>query len=483
MPRFRIDFVALSALSLLLLLLVTQLPSSASIARSLEEIRRSGKLVVLTQNNPTTYYLDKDGVRTGPEYKLVKAFAKALGVTPYFEVKASIAELLTAIEQGEGDMAAAGLSVTDERKRRFLFSQPYQMVSQQVVCRRGGSRPRRAADLVNVELAVIAGSSYEERLKKLKEHYPGLTWKSTQGISAEQLLELVWRKQIACTVLDSNIVAINQRYYPELKVRFHLGNKDDLAWLLPQGAEELQKKINTWLDSYEASKKIASIQEQYYGHVALFDYVDTTSFVRKLNNLYSSYQPYFQEAAAVYSLPESLLAAQSYQESHWNPYAKSPTGVRGMMMLTRVTAKAMGVVSRTDPKESIMGGAKYLAELKARLSKNVEEPDLTWFALAAYNVGIGHLRDAQKLARHFDGNPYRWHDVKDYLPLLSDPRYYKFMKYGYARGSEPVLYVQQVRQYEQILTQHLLVQKQSLEAASFSDSGLEKSVDINSDDY
>ena len=473
MPRFRIDSVALLTLALLLLLLVTNLPLPENNARSLEEIRRSKKLVVLTQNNPTTYYLDKDGVRTGPEYKLVRAFAKALGVTPYFQVKTSIAELLAAIAAGEGDIAAAGLSVTNERKRRFLFSHPYQMVSQQVVCRRGGPRPRRAADLPKVELAVIAGSSYEERLEQLKTHYPDLTWQSTQGVSAEQLLERVWRKQVECTVLDSNIVAINQRYFPELKVRFDLGNKDNLAWLLPLGAEELQEVANTLLDSYEASKKIASIQEQYYGHVELFDYVDTSSFVRRLNNLYPSYQPYFQVAAQTFGLSESLLASQAYQESHWNPYAKSPTGVRGMMMLTQVTARAMGVKSRIDVEQSIMGGAKYLAKLKSRLSKNIEEPDLTWFALAAYNVGIGHLRDAQKLARHFGGNAYRWHDVKETLPLLSDPSYYKFMKYGYARGSEPVLYVQQVRQYEQIMTQYLLAQKQSSEINTVSDASLE----------
>ena len=190
MPRFRIDSVALLTLALLLLLLVTNLPLPENNARSLEEIRRSKKLVVLTQNNPTTYYLDKDGVRTGPEYKLVRAFAKALGVTPYFQVKTSIAELLAAIAAGEGDIAAAGLSVTNERKRRFLFSHPYQMVSQQVVCRRGGPRPRRAADLPKVELAVIAGSSYEERLEQLKTHYPDLTWQSTQGVSAEQKQKL-----------------------------------------------------------------------------------------------------------------------------------------------------------------------------------------------------------------------------------------------------------------------------------------------------
>lgn len=473
MPRFRVDIAALAAFSLVLLLVVTYLPLSDNNARSLEEIKRSRKLVVLTQNNPTTYYLDRDGKKSGPEYKLIRAFAKTLDVTPHFEVKASVTELLKALEAGEGDIAAAGLSVTDERKRKFLFSKPYQLVSQQVVCRRGGARPRRAADLPGVQLVVIAGSSYEERLQQLKTHYPSLSWESTQGVSAEQLLERVWRREVQCTVLDSNIVAINRRYYPELKVRFELGNKDDLAWLLPQGGEDLQQRIDQWLTSYEASKKIASVQEQYYGHVELFDYVDTSAFIRRLRSRYPNYQHFFQEAASVYELPESLLAAQSYQESHWDPSARSPTGVRGMMMLTLTTAKAMGVKSRLNAEQSIMGGAKYLAKLKARLSEKIEEPDLTWFALAAYNVGMGHLRDAQKLAHHFGDNPHRWHDVKEYLPLLSDPSYYKFMKYGYARGSEPVIYVKQVRQYEQIMVQHLLAQQEELQTETAADENLQ----------
>lgn len=455
MPRLRFDSFVLIALSVSLWAVLYFFPADTGLSRSLEEIKRSGTLVVLTQNNPTTYYLDKDGEPTGPDYRLIHAFAKSIDVDVHFQVIDSLAALLNALEAGEGDLAAAGLSITEERRRRFLFSKPYQRVSQQVVCRRGGPRPRGVADLMDVGLAVIAGSSYEERLQSLRADFPELSWEATEGVSAEQLLERVWRKDLDCTVLDSNIVAINRRYYPELKVRFELSNQDDLAWMLPKGARKLRGLANDWLESYEASKKIAAIQELYYGHVELFDYVDTSAFVRRLSSLYPRYQPFFKEAAAQYGFSESLLAAQAYQESHWNPYAKSPTGVRGIMMLTQVTAKAMGVERRTDAQQSIFGGAKYLARLKKRLSRHVEEPDLTWLALAAYNVGMGHLRDAQKLAKHFGGNPYRWHDVKESLPLLSDPKYYKFMKYGYARGSEPVLYVQQVRQYQHIMQQHL----------------------------
>ncbi len=461
MPRLCIDTAVLVLISLLLLLAIKFGTNGVSNnVRSLEEIQHSGKLIVLTQNNPSTFYTDRDGRESGPEYKLITAFANAISVKPYFVTKLSVAELLEAVAAGEGDIAAAGLSITEQRKQLFLFSDTYQQVSQQVVCRRGGARPKKVSDLSDVDLVVIAGSSYEERLKKLQKEYPGLNWLTTDGVSAEQLLEKVWKREVGCTVMDSNIVAINQRYFPELKVRFTLGSPDQLAWVLPKGAESLQAAVNDWFNSSVAATKIKRVQEQYYGHVSLFDYVDTAAFIRRLESHYPRYQSDFQKAAETYDLPEFLIAAQAYQESHWNPKAKSPTGVRGIMMLTLVTAKSMGIKTRLHAEQSIMGGAKYLAKLKSKLKKHIEEPDLTWFALAAYNVGLSHLRDAQKLARHFGHNPYRWHDVKKALPLLSDPSYYKFLKYGYARGSEPVRYVQQVRHYEQIMRQYLAQPKQ-----------------------
>ncbi len=461
MPRLRIDTAILCCLSLLMLSLAWFAPyTETNYVRNMEEIKRSGKLIVLTQNNPSTYFTDRDGRESGPEYKLIRAFANTIGVTPYFITKISVSELLEAVASGEGDIAAAGLSVTEQRSQRFLFSKSYQQVSQQVVCRRGGARPKKVAHLPGINLVVISGSSYEERLKELKVDYPELSWVVTQGVSAEQLLERVWKREIECTVMDSNIVAINQRYFPELKVRFSLGEPDNLAWVMPKSAKSLQAEVNKWFDSQPAKKKIKRVQERYYGHVSLFDYVDTTAFIRRIESHYPKYQVLFKMAAQTYGLSEVLLAAQAYQESHWNPKAKSPTGVRGIMMLTLVTAKSMGVKSRLNVEQSIMGGAKYLAKLKSKLAKNIEEPDLTWFALAAYNVGLAHIRDAQALARHFGDSPYRWHDVKKTLPLLSDPNYYKFLKYGYARGSEPVRYVQQIRQYEQILRQFLEQQKE-----------------------
>ncbi len=194
---------------------------------------------------------------------------------------------------------------------------------------------------------------------------------------------------------------------------------------------------------------------KYYGFFKVFDYVDTRVFLRRVEQRFPKYREYFRQAAEEHDLDFTLLAAQAYQESHWRPRASSPTGVRGIMMLTRPTARAMGVKNRLDPRQSIFGGARYLARMKERFSDAVQEPDRTWLALAAYNVGRAHLHDAQKLARRQGVSPHHWRDMKEVLPLLSQARYYRDLKYGYARGTEPVRYVRHIREYRHILEQEL----------------------------
>ena len=452
--------------------------------RTLEEIRTSGKLVVLTLNAPTMYFFNRDGRPSGPEYQLAKAFAKSLSakgtenraeqkVVAEFKVMDNLSELLDALKEGQGDLAAAGLSITEKRKQHFLFGPVYKEVAQQVVCRLNGARPRSVEQLQNHELLVLAGSSYEERLQEYQQEYPELHWQTTVTDTSEQILDKVWRKQAACTVLDASIVALNRRYFPEIRVRFELGEPQSLAWAYPPGATELIKANTDWLAQYRSKGKLATIDERYYGHVDMFDYVDTAALIRRIKSRYQTYRPLFLQAAEAYGVDEVLLAAQSYQESHWNPRARSPTGVRGMMMLTWPTAKQLGVKQRLNPAQSIDAGARYLVKLKATMAKDIPEPDLTWFALAAYNVGLGHLRDAQQLAEEMGKDPNKWLDMKTVLPLLSNPKYYKKLRYGYARGSEPVTYVQQIREYEHILLQRLPPVETSLALSDELDSSVE----------
>ena len=244
---------------------------------------------------------------------------------------------------------------------------------------------------------------------------------------------------------------INQRYYPNLARAFVIDNSNSLAWILRGKDTSLEESLYEWLNKYEDSGKMAELRDFYYSYLNLFDYYDNKIFTKRLKQRLPKYIKYFKGAAKKYNIPWELLAAQSYQESHWNPRAKSHTGVRGMMMLTRVTAKQMGVKYRLNAKQSIYGGAKYMAKLEKRFDSKVKGRNRLAFTLAAYNVGMGHLHDAQILARKLNKDPHSWKDIKDILPLLSHAKYYKKLKYGYARGNEPVNYVNAIQNYMAII--------------------------------
>lgn len=421
---------------------------------SVKAIKDRGELIVVTRNAPTTYYEGRDGL-AGLEYDLVSDFAASLGVKARFIIRDNIEDILSAVRNKEADFAAAGLTHTEERSNGFLFSIGYQKVQQQVVCRRGGARPRRVADLTELKLVVPAKSSYVEQLNKLKKKHAALNWQEDPDADTEALLDSVWQGKIDCTIADSNIVAINRRYLPELLVRFDLSSPEPLAWVFDKKSSNLKQKVNRWLLKQKSLGQLAQVINKYFGFIEVFDYVDNRAYQRAIAKKLPAYKPLFQKVASEHDIPWTLLAAQSYQESHWNPRAKSPTGVRGMMMLTQATAKELKVTNRLDAMQSIKGGAKYLSRLIRRIPKDVQQPDRTWFALAAYNIGMGHLYDARRLARQLGKSPSLWKDIEEVFPLLSQKKYYKVLKHGYARGSEPVTYVQRVRDYQDILERNL----------------------------
>ncbi len=209
--------------------------------RSIKEIQNSGKLIVLTRNAPTTYYFDSNDQATGPEYEMAEAFAKHLGVETEYRVFHTIHEILDALENGQGDLAAAGMTKTIIRNKRFLFGPTYQEVQQQIVCRNGVKHTRDINDLVGLKLVVPKNSSYEETLDHFKVGLPDLNWESTDQLNSEQLFEKMWRKEIDCTAVDSNITSINRRYYPELTVAFELTKAEPLAWVLRSNNSDLLK--------------------------------------------------------------------------------------------------------------------------------------------------------------------------------------------------------------------------------------------------
>lgn len=455
MSRLRPATGKLLAVLLLVAVGGCQEASAPKANTTLRAIQESGTLKVLTRNAPTTYYIER-GTQKGLDYELARRFAEELGVELELIVIDDIGRILEALANGRGHLAAAGLTRTEERRKRFDFGPVYQSVQQQAVCRRGQKLPEGPAELADRELLVLEDSSYVERLQELKGKHPELDWRVTDDLATEQIMARVWERKVDCTVADSNIVALNRRYYPELVVAFPVSEEQGLAWALPKGAQALQAKIETWMAGLEKRNHLGALRDRYYGHVQIFNYVDIATFRRRVDSRLPNYQAAFRKVAKEHpGIDWHLLAAQAYQESHWEPQARSPTGVRGIMMLTQNTARSLGVSNRLDVQASIRGGAQYLARMRGQLPDSIEEPDRTWMALAAYNVGMGHLKDARKLAKQLGRDPDSWSDMKDVLPKLAQKAYYKDLRYGYARGTEPVKYVRRIRQYDQILTRAL----------------------------
>jgi membrane-bound lytic murein transglycosylase F len=272
-------------------------------------------------------------------------------------------------------------------------------------------------------------------------------------LDSDELLNLVWEQVIDFSIADSNEVVLNQRFYPELRVAFDISEPQALAWAFPKSDDDtLYRAATDFINRMKKSGELDNLIARYYGHIGKFNYVGTRTYIKHVHKRLPEYQPLFEAAASQNELDWRLLAAIGYQESNWNPRARSPTGVRGIMMLTLPTAEYLGVENRIDPEQSISGGARYLANLIKRIPRQIQEPDRTWFALAAYNVGLGHLEDARVITEIRGGNPNVWTDVKDNLPLLSRRKWYQKTKYGYARGREPVHYVENIRSYYDILT-------------------------------
>lgn len=417
----------------------------------LERIKASGTLVVASRNGPTTYYQGADGY-TGFDYQLLRGFADELGVNLDIVEVEDLGAIFTAIGKRKAHMAAAGLTITEKRNELVNFSEPYLEVTQQVIYRAGSAKPNSVSDLVGQDILVIGNSSHAERLRLLKREHPDLTWREQHDIEMLDLLEMVHNQKITYAIVDSNALKINSSVYPQALAAFDITEPEPLAWALPKTTDtSLEQVANRYLQQLKESGRLAEITESFYGHVGHIDYSGALVFTKRLRTRLPKWKDHLLQAAEDFQLDWQLLAAIGYQESHWDPEAVSPTGVRGFMMLTRNTAKEMGVENRSNPIESIKGGAKYFRTMYDRLSAEITEPDRTWFALAAYNIGFFHLEDARKITQDQGGNPNTWADVRDRLPLLTKRQHYKNTRYGYARGHEAVSYVNNIRNFYNVI--------------------------------
>jgi membrane-bound lytic murein transglycosylase F len=417
----------------------------------LEKIKRSGTLHVLTRIDPTTYFQSPGGY-SGLEYDLVMLFADQLGVKAKFDVPATFAGLLSDISAGKADIAAAGLTLTEHRKRNMWFAPSYHNVTEQLIYRSDNHKPNDINSLAKGIFEVAEGTSHVDTLMDLKKKNAGLSWTTNAEQDTSSLLYLLHEGLIDYTVADSNQILLIRRFYPTLNIAFDISKPRQLAWALPRSEDtSLQKEVERFFQRITKNKTLARLIEKHYGHANSLNTVDNCTFREHKKNRLPTYKKYFDQAAKEHNMDWRLLAAIGYQESHWLENAVSPTGVEGIMMLTNDTATLLNIKNRKDPAESIFGGARYFKQRIQAMSDKIPEPDRTWFALASYNVGTGHLQDAQFLTQIQGGDPNKWLDVKKRLPLLSIPKWYEKTQFGQARGDEPVQYVENIRGYYDLL--------------------------------
>ena len=437
---------------LLYITLAALLGTCSSPPPLLEQILETGELRVVTRNSPVAYVEGPDGP-TGPEYDLVQAFADELGVELVMESVDSVSEILPHILSGNSHMAAAGLSITESRREHLHFSHPYETVNMHLIYKLGTGKPRSIDETLGRSIEVMAGSSHADMLASIRDSgYPELEWTENADAEVTDLLSEVAYGNLDLTVSDSTEFEIQRHFHPDLRVAIDLRLDDPLAWAFPKGAgDSLLARADEFLISADREGFLAQVHDRYYGHTKKFDYVGTRNFIRHYESRLPRYRQMFEEAGAQWGVDWRLLAAIGYQESHWRAGAVSPTGVRGIMMLTEDTADYLGIDDRVDPRNSIFGGAQYYARQTERVADSVIEPDRTWMALAAYNVGFNHVKDARMIVEMQGGDPDTWVDLSKALPLLSQRKWYSQLPYGYARGWEPVLYVNNIRSYYNIL--------------------------------
>jgi len=424
----------------------------AACSRPLPPPETSGELIVGTRNSPATYFIGSNGEPAGFEHDLMVAFAQSQDWSVRWTEKSRPDALLELLDSNQIHLASATLPQAVV-KSRHLISGPILFETPVHVIYRAVTRPPRSVgDLSGKKLALVIGSGHTPMMMRLKRKNPDLSWAALENVWPEELLAQLQAGTYDAVIINGIDFDPMRSLYPELRVAFDLPDTQKIVWALPTNSTlAFRNALSRFIEKARADSTLKRIYERYFGHVKRLDSTDILGILQRRPLRLPPYRKHFREAQTLTGIDWRLLAAIGYQESQWNPLATSPTGVRGLMMLTGETADRMGVNNRLDPRQSILGGARYLALMRDAIPSRISEPDRTWMALAAYNQGLGHMEDARRIAQARDGNPDSWADVKEALPYLSRGTYSNAMRYGYARGGEALHFAENIRNYFDIL--------------------------------
>lgn len=419
-------------------------------------IKKQKTLRLLTRNHPASYFIWR-GELMGFEYELIKRFADKEGLTLEIIVPPRDANILQWLVEGRGDVAASVLTVTEERKNMGVsFTRPYQQVTEILVGNRQ-STITQLSDLTDQLITVHPLSSFYGTLSKLQDQ--GTEFGIQEAKSAwttMDLLQQINEGKIDLTVADSHLLGIELVYKDNIKPLFSINGPVDLAWATRQSNPELLKKLNQYLKKEYKSTFFNLTYHKYFHNTKQIQ--KTTQHRIRKDQALSPWDNQIQKLTEQYQFNWRLVTAQIYQESKFNPKARSYAGAVGLMQVLPRTANEMGYQNLTDPETGIRAGVQYMDWIRDRFSENIPIEERMRFILASYNAGYGHVHDARRIAKQKGWNQDQWYGhVEQAMLLLEKPEYARQARFGYCRGTEPVNYVREIEQrYQAYLAAHQL---------------------------
>ncbi|MBU2652345.1 MAG: transporter substrate-binding domain-containing protein [Bacteroidetes bacterium] len=439
--------------------LTTILDKEQARQSQLSKIKERGLLIALTDYNSTSYFLYR-GEPMGYQYDKLRLFADYLGVDLEVRISNDLDRSFRMLDQGEVDIIAMGLTVTQKRSNRVDFTKPHSQSRQVLVQRKPenwrkmrtwdeveSKMIRNALDLADKVVYVQKGTNFSDRMKNLANEIGDTIYVIQSENEVEELISMVARGEIDYTVADEHVALVNEKYYSNIDVQTPVSFPQHIAWAVKKGNDSLRMEANHWLNSYLQSAAAGYIYDKYFRNPRQIN-IAQSEFHSVRGGKVSQYDDIIRSIGEKYNIDWRLLASMIYQESRFHPEVKSWMGAFGIMQLMPHTAALYGVDTTSSVEEQIAAGVKFIGWIDRQLPESIEDPvERTKFILASYNVGIAHVYDARRLAEKYGKDPNRWTDNVDlYILQKSDPKYYNdsVVKYGYARGEETFKYVVEI---------------------------------------
>ncbi|MCF8370522.1 MAG: transporter substrate-binding domain-containing protein [Bacteroidales bacterium] len=422
-------------------------------------IREEGKIVAVTDYNSTNYFVYK-GEPMGYQFDLLQSLADYLGVKLEVIVSNNLEETFKYLQEGDCDLIAVNLTITKERSKFLDFTIPHSQTRQVLVQRKPdkwqrmskdemeGNLLRNQLDLGGKTVYVQKKSTFADRLNSLSDEIgDSIHVVELPNYETEQLIRLVSEGEIDYTVCDEIVGKVNQTYFPNIDIETAISFPQNLAWAVRKGDKDLLESVNAWLEDFKKTARYANTYKKYFKNARSANIVKS-DYYSVMGGKVSEFDDIFKEQSKVIDWDWRLLASLVYQESNFDPGVKSWAGAFGLMQLMPTTASRYGVDSLSSPLQNINAGVQYIQWLDGILIDKISDPaERQKFVIASYNVGLGHILDARRLASKNGKNPDVWTDNVDYFILnKSDPQYYRdpVVKYGYCRGVETFNYVAEI---------------------------------------